>query len=371
MNKTDLDYMRLALIPEVGAVGAKRLLDYFSSPEKIFSASKTSLMNVQGIGEKIADSILENKNLVNQEYLDKLEKAQAEYISLENEKYPKILKEIPARPIGFYKIGDCDFNAPCIAIVGSRRCTVYGQSIARRFASAFARAGVTVVSGMARGIDSYAHMGAIEAGGKTIAVLGCGVDVVYPPENKDLYEKIISSGAIISEFKLSRFADRQTFPMRNRIVSGLSIATVVIESDIRGGSMITARLAGEQGRDVFAIPGRIDSECSRGCHELIRDGVTLATSPEEILSQIAFKDKNIMNQSELDFDKKDDAKKSLNLTDKEQHIYKYFSDGDTLNMAELIAVSELPAHEVAALTTMLEIKKILIKRPDSKWEKLR
>jgi len=370
MNETDLDYMRLAMIPEVGAVGAKRLLDYFTSPKNIFSAGKMQLMNVQGIGEKIADSIIANKNLVDQEYLDKIHSLNVKYLSIENEKYPKILSEIQARPIGFYTKGDCDFNAPCIAIVGSRKCTVYGQSIARRFATTFARAGLTVVSGMARGIDSYAHLGAIEAGGKTIAVLGSGIDVIYPPENKDLYEKIITSGAVISEFKLSRFADRQTFPMRNRIVSGLSIATVVIESDIRGGSMITARLAAEQGRDVFAVPGRIDSEASRGCHELIRDGVTLVTSPEDVLSQIAFKNKEILSQGQLCFDEEKSSKKILNLTEKEQSIYKHFADGDVLNMPELVAISQMPAHEVAALTTMLEIKKILTKRADLRWEKI-
>lgn len=141
---------------------------------------------------------------------------------------------------------------------------------------------------MARGIDGCAHYGALEAKGSTAAVLGCGVDVVYPPENADLYNRLVSHGAVLSEFPLGTRADRQNFPMRNRIVAGLCVATLVVESDIKGGSMITARLAGEYGRDVFAIPGRIDQSTSRGCNALIRDGVRLATSPEDIIDELSF-----------------------------------------------------------------------------------
>lgn len=284
-----ISYIKLCAIRDVGAATVMRLLRHFGSPEAVFGASKRELMQVEKIGEKTAEAILEGKNAVDVSKIsDAMNRIGARYFTFKCRQYPETLNQIPDKPVGFYAIGDCDFSAPCIAIVGTRNCSVYGQTVARNFAAEFARAGYTVISGMARGIDAMAHLGAMEAGGRTIAVLGTGVDVVYPPENIELYQKIIKNGSVISEFPMGARADRQNFPIRNRIVAAMAAATVVVESDVKGGSMITARLAGEYGRDVFAVPGRIDSALSRGCNALIRDGATLASSARDVIDSLKF-----------------------------------------------------------------------------------
>ena len=365
-------YIRLCAIPEIGAVTAMRLLDRFGSPEAVFAASRRELLEVEKIGPKTADSIIDNRNAIDVEKIcDRMNQLGAKYVSYKDPRYPRLLAEIPDMPVGFYQIGDCDLSKPCISIIGSRHCTVYGQVIARKFAAAFVRAGFTVVSGMARGIDSAAHIGALEAGGKTVAVLGCGADVIYPPENVELYKRIIESGAVISEFPLGTRADKQCFPIRNRIVSGLSVATLVVESDIRGGSMITARLAGEQGRDVFAIPGRIDSSSSRGCHALIRDGVTLASSPEDIIQSLSFS-----GQIEFALEESAPAKESapkaapsINLSGDEAAVFACFKNAESLGVDAISETSSLPVSKCLAALLMLEIKKILSKNPGGTWSR--
>ncbi len=289
MTESEISYIKLCAIKDIGAVTARRLLEHFGSPEAVFAANKDELLRVEKIGAKTAESLLAGRDSVDvSKIADAMARIGARYVSYKNPNYPKQLAQLPDKPIGLYCIGEADLSAPCISIVGSRNCTVYGQLTARKFAAEFARAGYTVVSGMARGIDAMAHLGALEAGGKTIAVLGSGVDVVYPPENFDLYKKIAAAGAAVSEFPMGTRADRQNFPIRNRIVAGLSAATVVIESDIKGGSMITARIAGEYGRDVFAVPGRIDSSLSRGCNALIKDGAFLAESAADVIDALNF-----------------------------------------------------------------------------------
>lgn len=284
----DESLIRLCSIKDIGSVTARRLIRAFGSAEAVLKASKDQLMGVERIGQKLATGIIAGADTDISEALRRMEKAGARYISYKNAEYPKLLGQIQEAPVGLYAVGRCNFNAPAIAIVGSRNCTIYGQITARKFASALAAAGYTIISGMARGIDAMAHLGAIESGGKTIAVLGSGVDVVYPPEHEDLYKKIVDNGAVISEFPMGARADRQNFPIRNRIVAAMALATLVVESDLKGGSMITARLASEYGRDVFAIPGRIDSAMSRGCNALIRDGAVLVSSPQEIIEQLKF-----------------------------------------------------------------------------------
>ena len=285
----DINLIKLCAIKDIGAITAARLLAAFGSAEAVLSASKDDLMKVEKIGAKTAESIIDGaKSIDASKMLDALNRIGARYISFKNPDYPRDLLPLPDRPIGLYALGKCDLSAPSIAIVGTRNCSVYGQIAARKFAAAFARAGFTVVSGMARGIDAMAHTGAIEAGGKTVAVLGSGVDVIYPPDHINLYRKIIENGAVISEFPIGARADRQNFPIRNRIVAGMTTATLVVESDIKGGSMITARVAAEYGKDVFAIPGRIDSALSKGCNALIADGAILAASPEDVINYIKF-----------------------------------------------------------------------------------
>ena len=258
-----------------------------------------------------------------------------------------------------------------IGIVGSRECTEYGRKVSYHFSKELSVEGLCVVSGMALGIDKMAHQAAIEHKGKTIAVLGCGADEVYPPENAELYEKIKNNGAVISEFKLGARADRQTFPIRNRIVSGLGLATVVVESDVRGGSMITARLAAEQGRDVFAVPGRIDSRASRGCNLLIREGATLAMSADDIIDEL-----RSAGQIEFAFSPSENApvqesgdsriKAKIALSQDEEAVVKAMSGPDVSYADEISERSGFPIQKCLALLTMLEIRKV-VKKADGGW----
>ena len=189
------DYIRLCSIQDVGHITAMRLINFFGSPTEVFNASKADLMQVEKVGVRTANSIIENKDKIDVEKIcQRMSALGARYIHIGMSSYPTLLRKIPDPPIGFYVIGDFDFSMPCISIIGSRNCSVYGQITARKFASALSRAGFAIVSGMARGIDSCAHFGTLEAGGKTVAVLGCGADVIYPPENGELYNRIISGG---------------------------------------------------------------------------------------------------------------------------------------------------------------------------------
>ena len=363
-------YIKLCSIPDIGSITAMRLLEAFGSPGGVFAASKSDLLSVPKIGVKTAEALLAARDSAECEKIfARMSEIGAKYVHFNDPRYPRRLLPLADKPVGFYFIGDCDFNAPCISIVGSRMCSVYGQTVARKFAASFARAGFTVVSGMARGIDTCAHIGALEAGGKTIAVLGCGADVVYPPENAELCEKIKKSGAVVSEFPLGTRADRQTFPIRNRIVSGMSAATVVVESDVHGGSMITARLAAEQGRDVFAVPGRIDSRPSRGCNALIRDGATLAMSAEDIIDEL-----RSTGQVELDFSAAERPEEpapekpsaALPLSEDESRVLKCMDSSRVSYADEISERSGMEVQKCLDVLLMLEIRKI-VKKSGGGW----
>jgi DNA processing protein len=286
-------WLILNAIPHIGPVNTRRLLESFEGdPLSILSATPKVLRMVKGIGDRAADSLSRwhSEFDIHAEY-QKMAQSGVVFTDCESEVYPEVLKTLYDPPIGLYAKGKREIaNAQFkIAIVGSRRSTLYGLQHARQYAQRLASSGVCVVSGMARGVDTAAHEGALEVGGQTLAVLGNGIDIVYPPENIDLYKKIASDGLILSEFVFGRRADRQSFPMRNRIVSGLCDGVLVIESEPQGGSMITAQFAADQGREVYALPGRVDSRLSMGCHQLIREGATLVSSPEDILDELLFR----------------------------------------------------------------------------------
>ena len=294
-------------------------------------------------------------------------KGGASFITPRDMGYPKLLKEINDPPIGLYRKGQYTFEQPCIAIVGSRRTTLYGQSVAKKFGSELARLGFCVVSGLARGIDTAAHEGALSVGGKTAAVLGCGIDIVYPPENLALYRKIEEQGAIVSEFPFGRRADRQSFPMRNRVVAGMCEAVVVVETDVSGGSMITARFAGEQGRLIFAVPGRIDQATSQGCHQLIRDGATLLTSVDDILSELNYLD-GLRPQPIPEKSGAAQATSLAGLTEVEASLLEQFRGGAMLTLDALTAQTGRSSAELSANLMMLELKRLVAKRADGTFE---
>ncbi len=283
-----LPWLGLRSIPGVGLVLGQRLLERFGSPAAVFQASFQDLAAVRGISPGLAQAILGFREWDKlEEALGRLTAFGAEMVTRDDPRFPARLREIPYPPPFLLAKGtlvpeDC----LAVAIVGTRGASYYGLKTARRLAGALATLGVTVVSGLARGIDTAAHQGALEMSGRTLAVLGCGLDVVYPPENRQLYQEIPGQGALISEFPLGEPPEARNFPIRNRLISGLALGVVVIEAGIKSGTGITVRYALDQGREVFAVPGPIDSPTSAGPHRLIQEGAKLVQNVEDILQEL-------------------------------------------------------------------------------------
>lgn len=362
-------FLILNALPNIGPVTLNRLLaDLGGDPRDLLAAERRRLESVKGVGPVMASTLTgwrAHFDLAREE--QRLSATRAEFIIGAEPAYPALLREIHDPPIGLYRLGSYAFPAPCVAIVGSRRTTLYGLETARRFAGELARLGFCVVSGLARGIDTAAHEGALEAGGCTAAVLGCGADIIYPPENLALLRRITECGAVLSEFPFGRRADRQSFAMRNRIVSGMSQATIVIESDVDGGAMITARFAGEQGRMLFAVPGRIDQPTSAGCHQLIRDGATLMTSVDDLLNELSYLDG--LHPTPVAAKPAEVATgRPSNLKSEEERALACFSGGAILAPDQVGAHARLGPGEVSAALMMLEIRRLVVKRSDGRYE---
>lgn len=280
----------ISLIKNLGIKRYQKLILNLGSKENLWNAKKEQLLKIEGIGEKLSNviSCKEIKEDV-QRHLKYMEKHHINIISIEDKEYPSLLREIYNPPLCLYIIGRKNIlNDASIAIVGCRDSTEYGKIVAKQFAYDLSKSGFNIVSGLARGIDSFAHIGAIKAKEPTIAVLGNGLDMIYPKENTKLAQEIINTGgAIISEYPLGTEPNRENFPTRNRIVSGICNGVLVVEAKPKSGTMITVDFALEQGRDVFAIPGNIDSVTSMGTNELIKQGTKLVTSPREIIEEYA------------------------------------------------------------------------------------
>jgi DNA processing protein len=294
-NLDNLVYLKLLLsIEGIGPQKVFSLLSKFSSFDLLFNASFNNLAEVEGIGIKLAsrirsakDKILSTRNDVTHS-LEKINELGGEIITYWDDEYPALLKKIYYPPLILYTLGSFnEIDKNSIAIVGTRQPTSYGKANAENFASELASKNVTVVSGLARGIDSIAHESSLKFGGRTIAVIGSGLDVIYPPENKRLFDRIKENGAIISEFELGTKPDAQNFPRRNRIISGLSLGTLIIETKLTGGAMQTAAYALDQNREVFAIPGNINIKQSEGPNALIQKGeAKLVTCVDDILLEL-------------------------------------------------------------------------------------
>lgn len=287
-------WFALKSVPGIGNHLFKRLSERLGSPEAVFRVSEKELLEVEGITPRLAAAILNHKlpDLVKAE-LDLISDTDCQIVTLADPEYPPLLREIPDPPPFLYVRGDLGNSVRSIAVVGSRSATRYGISAATRLSSDLASLKITVVSGMARGIDTAAHDGAIMGRGKTIAVLGSGLERIYPAENLKLSHAIAENGAVVSEFHLTAGPDPHHFPIRNRIISGISLGTVVVEAPPKSGALITARFALEQGREVFAIPGNIYSFKSRGPHNLIKEGAKLVASVQDIVEEMprAIKDR--------------------------------------------------------------------------------
>jgi DNA processing protein len=346
---SDLRYcIALTMLPDIGPVGAKRLLSVFGTPERIFSSEIDALLAVDGIGINRAKKI-KGFSLWNdiEKKLKVLEKKHIKVVSFDEPSYPEMLREIEDAPVVIYIKGDIQpQDRYSIAIVGSRKPTQYGSSVAENISDELASSGFTIVSGMARGIDALSHKGALRAGGRTIAVLGSGLDVPYPPENRGLMDKISSSGCVISEFPPGTSPDKENFPRRNRLISGLSLGTLVIEATSDSGSLITARYALEQGREIFAVPGNITSSTSDGTNELIKKGAILTRKAEDIVEELAPVLKGFIRYKD---------KPKIEVTEEEKSLCNLLS-GEPKQIDIISRESRLPTSKVLGILLGLELK---------------
>lgn len=335
------------------------------------------LARIRGIGKSVAEKIASWErefDLAREEA--KMEKLGFEFVPFFDARYPQMLKEIPDAPIGIYVYGNVAAlqTRRTLAVVGTRKASLYGTAMTQKIARELAAARWTIVSGLARGIDTAAHIGALEAQGQTIAVLGCGLDLVYPPENLELYRKIAAeNGAVISEFRLGRAADRRTFPQRNRIIAGLSAGMLVAESDEKGGSMLSAGFAADYGRTVFALPGRVDQANSRGCHKLIREGATLVTGARDILEEL----ESVAEQPTLalDFGEIPESEaggsaslENAGLVAEALQILKTLSGGDALSPDAIAELCGVPVATVLSNLLLLELDGRVARKADGTYE---
>src|SRR6266850_6292759 len=336
----------LNMIDHVGPVRVRQLLELFGDAPTILSASKQQLLRVHGIGEEAAESISSwEKGIDLNAEIKRINEFGCRIVIQSDPEYPESLRQIYDPPIALYVKGSLsakDKNS--IAMVGSRMTTHYGIETARKLAYQLAYLGITVVSGGARGIDTAAHQGALTAKGRTITVLGTGINLVFPSENAELFERIAASGAIITQFAFNRPADKQSFPIRNRIVAGMTLGTVVVEANLTSGALITANFAIEYGRQVFAVPGRIDSPRSKGCHELIKKGAKLCEGAEDVLSEFEYlfpASNRPPSPSETG------VLPALELSENEQKVYDAVKTDDETSIDEAIRRSGLPSSAVS------------------------
>lgn len=284
----------LSLIQGIGAKKTRILLDKYRTPENIYNQSREELMKTKGIGEKLVNNILcNNTRKIVSKHIEYMENNKIDIISIYDDNYPQLLKNIYDAPTSLYIKGNKKIlNANSVAIVGCRQASEYGKKVAKYFSYNLANNNINIVSGLARGVDSYAHLGSLyvrknQNCGKTIAVVGNGLDTIYPIENKNLVNKILDvGGAIISEYPLGTKPDKMNFPARNRIISGMSKSILVVEAKEKSGTLITVDFALEQGKDVFVVPGNINSANSVGTNELIKQGASLVTTYNDIINKI-------------------------------------------------------------------------------------
>lgn len=357
----------LNMLPKIGPVKVRKLLEMLESPLAILKAPINKLTNAPGVGNETA-KIINNW----EEHIDltkELEDAKSRNLTILTEAdqdYPKHLRNMYDPPLALYiwgKLSPQDQHA--ISIVGSRKTSTYGRETARKLSLQLASAGLTIISGMARGIDTYAHEGAVAAKGRTIAVLGSGIGQIYPPENMALAEKIASShGAIVSEFPINTPPDKKTFPMRNRIVAAWSGATLVVECPKWSGSMITANLATEMGKPIYAVPGPIDRPSAAGCNHLIREGATLVTSAQDILDDLSTLPLIELPQTEPIITPKPDLS---SLTDTEQLIYKNLSP-EEVTIDQLVTSTSLKIPLLLSGLLTLEMKKLISQLPGPRYK---
>ena len=339
-------WVGLNLVKGIGSVRFKALVNTFGNPEAAWNAPPGAWQQA-GLSQKIVESFHRVRQGVSLDQIsDRIHSLGAEVLTWDDAGYPPRLKEIDQPPPVLYVRGALQPEDEwAVAIVGTRRVTAYGRQVAEEVATALVQSGVTIVSGLARGVDSIAHQSAINAGGRTLAVLGNGVDQVYPPENKRLAGQVMEHGALISDYPLGTQPDGINFPPRNRIISGLSIAVIIVEAGLTSGALITATFAAEQGRDVFAVPGNINAPQSQGTNRLIRDGAQPLLAPQDVLEAL-----NLTMVTEHR-----SVRVALPDDPVEARLFKLLSH-EPMHVDEIRAQAAMPIETVSATLAMMELK---------------
>jgi DNA processing protein len=348
--------IRLALIPGIGPAARRSLLERFETSEAILAAAPSQLRTVPGIGPKLTRAIVSAGDTVDVgAVLRVCAQHRISIVTDTDPTYPRLLREIHDPPALLFVHGRiCPEDAMSIAIVGTRHATAYGKMQAERLAAGLARAGLTVVSGLARGIDAAAHRGALQAGGRTLAVLASGVLNVYPPEHRDLAFDVRRSGALISENPPHNEPVSGGFPQRNRLITGMSLGVVVVEAAERSGALISAQHAMEQGREVFAVPGRVDNRVSRGCHRLIREGAKLVECVDDVLEELG----PLVEATPVADGRVIHHPAELQLNDQERQVLEAIETEPT-SLDAVVASSGLPVHRVLATVSVLEMRHLV------------
>ena len=367
-HSTDIEkWLSLIRAEGVGPVNFRKLVQKLGSIDAVLGASVAQLTKVEGIGDKTAARIVRTRGQFDAvKELELAEKLGVWLVCLDDDRYPAPLRGIYDPPPVLYVKGTlCRQDSLSVAVVGSRRCSQYGLEQAARFSHFLANTGFTVVSGLARGIDSAAHRGAISAKGRTIAVQGCGLAQAYPPENKALFAQIAEHGAVVSELPLGYEPLSENFPGRNRIIAGLSMGTLVIEASLKSGALITAQASLENNRDVMAVPGQIDNPSCAGSHKLLKQGARLIDSIEELMDALGCIGQDLKGHAETAAQCSEESIQKtlfdvsdLKLSESEQLVIDCF-DGRPLHLEELIAQTDLPAGTIYAATVGLQLKGLL------------
>ena len=348
-----LFWLGLSSVPGVGRVTFRKLVSHFGSPEEALAASREDLLQVNGISDRTAAAIMSHPwRAAAEKEIEKADRTSVAIIIADDVRFPGRLLHTPDPPVLLYVRGALD-NGNAVAIVGTRTPTHYGLTVTHRMAYELAAAGITVVSGMARGIDTQAHKGAIAARGRTCAVLGCGIDIAYPPENRALMEEIAHSGAVVTENPFGTRPEAGYFPARNRIISGLSAGSVIIEAAEDSGSLITADYTIEQGRKLFAVPGNIGSPVSRGPNNLIKKGATLVENAGDVLAAIDAPREEMPRQA---------PRPQPHLTGDEATIFQELS-AEPKHIDVILTDTQCPAGKLGGILITLELKGLIRQLP--------
>jgi DNA processing protein len=366
-------WLKLVRADKVGPATFAKLTKYFGSVDRALGASVGELTRIEGIGSKTARLIAETRDKFNvAAELELAERLGVWVISLEDQRYPPVLRRIYDPPPVLYIKGTLTRQDNlAVAIVGSRRCSLYGQQQSSRLAHLLSSAGFTIVSGMARGIDTAAHQGALSAAGRTIAVQGCGLANIFPPENKKLSELITKSGACISELPLQYEPLAENFPSRNRIIAGLALGTIVVEAGLNSGALITAGAALDSGREVMAVPGKVDSPLSKGTHRLLKQGAKLIESVEDVIETLGYITERLKSHVSAAASQAEERVgrplfdiSQLKLSPDEKVTYGCL-DKEPKHIEQIIAVADLPPGSIHSALVSLRLKGLIEQLPGS------